>query len=134
MQGSNIAECSPITTDYIWRARDRGAKLIMVDPRITPLGRTADLMLPLKPGSDLALTNAVLHLLNKWGMIDRTFLEAHTTGFDAAIEAVKDCTPEWASELTGLPVAAIEPRRVRQRRNAQRIADGARARSIALRG
>ncbi|HJV90728.1 MAG TPA: molybdopterin oxidoreductase family protein [Holophagaceae bacterium] len=108
VQGSNIAECSPITTDYIWRARDRGAKLIMVDPRITPLGRTADLMLPLKPGSDLALTNAVLHLLHKWGMVDRAFLAAHTTGFEAALEAVKDCTPEWASELTGLPVAAIE--------------------------
>ncbi len=108
VQGSNIAECSPITTDYIWRARDRGAKLIMVDPRITPLGRTADLMLPLKPGSDLALTNCVLHLLNKWGMVDHAFLAAHTTGFEAALETVKDCTPEWTSELTGLPVAAIE--------------------------
>ncbi len=39
--GANVAECAPITTDYIWRARDRGARLIVVDPRITPLGRTA---------------------------------------------------------------------------------------------
>ncbi|HTQ12098.1 MAG TPA: molybdopterin-dependent oxidoreductase, partial [Fimbriimonadaceae bacterium] len=49
--GTNVAECSPITTDYIWRARDRGAKLIMVDPRITPLARTCDLHLPVKPGA-----------------------------------------------------------------------------------
>ncbi|MBL0311558.1 MAG: molybdopterin oxidoreductase family protein [Holophagaceae bacterium] len=106
--GANVAECAPITTDYIWRARDRGAKLIVVDPRITPLGRTADLVLPLKPGSDCALTNGVLHLLHKWDLIDWNFVKAHTTGFEEALEEVKDCTPEWTSQLTGLPVAAIE--------------------------
>jgi len=106
--GSNVAECSPITTDYIWRARDRGAKLIVVDPRITPLARTADLVLPLKPGSDSALTNGILHLLDRWGLVDRDFVAAHTSGFDAALEAVKDCTPEWTSAMTGIPQAAIE--------------------------
>lgn len=106
--GSNVAECSPITTDYIWRARDRGAKLIVVDPRITPLARTADLVLPLKPGTDAALTNGILHLLQKWNLIDRDFVKTHTNGFEAALEAVKDCTPEWTSQITGIPVAAIE--------------------------
>ncbi len=106
--GSNVAECSPITTDYIWRARDRGAKLIVVDPRITPLARTADLVLPLKPGTDSALTNGVLHLLHKWDLIDRAFIENHTQGFEETLSAVKDCTPEWTSRITGLPVAAIE--------------------------
>ncbi len=106
--GANVAECAPITTDYIWRARDRGAKLIVCDPRITPLARTADLMLPLKPGSDCALTNGVLHLLHKWDLIDWDFVNQHTSGFKETLEAVKDCTPEWTSNLTGLPVAAIE--------------------------
>ncbi|HJV37545.1 MAG TPA: molybdopterin oxidoreductase family protein [Geothrix sp.] len=106
--GSNVAECSPITTDYIWRARDRGALLIVVDPRITPLARTADLVLPLKPGTDTALTNGILHLLNKWKLIDWDFVNAHTSGFEQAVEAVKDCTPEWTSQVTGLPVEAIE--------------------------
>lgn len=108
VQGSNVAECSPITTDYIWRARDKGAKLIVVDPRITPIARTADLVLPLKPGSDCALTNGVLHLLHTWDLIDWDFVNAHTNGFQEALEAVKDCTPEWTSQMTGLPVAAIE--------------------------
>ena len=106
--GSNVAECSPITTDYIWRARDRGAKLIVVDPRITPLGRTADLVLPLKPGTDSALTNGVLHLLHKWDMLDQDFIWTHTSGFEQALEAVKDCTPDWTSRMTGLPALAIE--------------------------
>ena len=108
VQGSNVAECSPITTDYIWRARDKGAKLIVVDPRITPLARTADLVLPLKPGTDSALTNGILHLLDKWNLIDRAFIENHTQGFEETLSAVKDCTPEWTSRMTGLPVAAIE--------------------------
>ena len=108
MAGSNVAECSPITTDYIWRARDRGALLIVVDPRITPLARTADLVLPLKPGTDTALTNGILHLLNKWKLIDWDFVNAHTSGFEQAVEAVKDCTPEWTSQVTGLPVDAID--------------------------
>ncbi|MBK8793773.1 MAG: molybdopterin oxidoreductase family protein [Holophaga sp.] len=106
--GSNVAECSPITTDYIWRARDKGAKLIVVDPRITPLARTADLVLPLKPGTDSALTNGILHLLHKWNLIDWDFVNAHTNGFETALEVVKDCTPEWTSATTGIPVSAIE--------------------------
>ena len=57
--GSNVSECSPITTDYIWRARDRGARLIVVDPRLTPIARTADLFLPVRPGRDSALMNAI---------------------------------------------------------------------------
>ena len=51
--GSNVAETFPITTSYIWRARDRGAKLIVQDPRVVPLARTADLFLPVRPGHRL---------------------------------------------------------------------------------
>ena len=56
--GANIGECAPITTDYIWRARDKGAKLIVADPRFTPIARNADLYLPVRPGTDLALLMA----------------------------------------------------------------------------
>jgi assimilatory nitrate reductase catalytic subunit len=49
--GSNVAECSPITTNYIWQAREQGAKVIVQDPRITPVARTCDLYLPVKPGA-----------------------------------------------------------------------------------
>ena len=49
--GSNVAECSPITTNYIWQAREQGARVIVQDPRITPVARTCDLYLPVKPGA-----------------------------------------------------------------------------------
>jgi assimilatory nitrate reductase catalytic subunit len=105
--GANIAECAPITTSYIWRARDRGAKLIVADPRITPLGRTADLFLGLRPGTDSALFGAILHVLiaNDW--IDHAYIDAHTTGFDEAAAAVLDHTPQWAEGVTGVPADRI---------------------------
>ncbi len=61
--GANIGDCAPITTDYIWRCRDNGGKLIVADPRMTPITRNADLYLPLRPGTDLALLdgNAARH-------------------------------------------------------------------------
>lgn len=105
--GSNVSECSPITTDYIWKARDRGAKLIIVDPRITPIARTADLILPVRPGTDSALFDAILHVMIKDGKIDRTFIDEHTLGFDEAAKAVEGCTPEWAERITGVPAASI---------------------------
>ena len=105
--GSNIAETFPITTSYIWRARDRGAKLIVQDPRVVPLARTADLFLPVRPGSDSALFGAVLHELVRNDWIDHAFIEAHTVDFDQAAAEVEDMTPKWAEGITGVPAARI---------------------------
>ena len=106
--GANIGECFPILTDYIWRARDNGAKIIVIDPRITPIGRTADLMLPVRPGRDSALMNGLLHVCIQRGLIDPGFIAAHTVGFDAVREAVAKYTPQHTAEITGVPAAAIE--------------------------
>ncbi len=106
--GSNVAETFPITTSYIWRARDRGARLIVQDPRVVPLARTADLFLPVRPGSDSALFGAVLHELIRNDWLDHEFIEAHTVDFDAAAAAAADMTPRWAAEITGVPAARIE--------------------------
>jgi assimilatory nitrate reductase catalytic subunit len=105
--GSNVAECAPITTDYIWRARDRGAKLIMIDPRVTPLARTADLHIPVRPGGDTALMNGILHVVIERGWVDREFIENYTTGFDAVKTLVAKYTPEYAGELSGVDPALI---------------------------
>jgi assimilatory nitrate reductase catalytic subunit len=105
--GSNVSECSPITTDYIWRARDRGARLIVIDPRLTPIARTADLFLPVKPGRDSALMNAILHAVIRLGGIDRDFVDAHTTGFDDLCRTVEAYTPERVEGLVGVPAARI---------------------------
>ncbi len=106
--GSNVAETFPITTSYIWRARDRGAKLIVQDPRVVPLARTADLFLPVRPGTDSALFGAVLHTLIRRDWLDHEFIDAHTVAFDEVAAAVADMTPQWASGITGVPAARIE--------------------------
>lgn len=106
--GANIAECHPITTSYIWKARDRGAKLIVMDPRVTPIARNADVFLGLKPGTDLAVLGAILHVLVRDDMLDHEFIENHTTGFEEAAASVADATPEWAEQLSGVPAARIE--------------------------
>jgi len=106
--GSNVAETFPITTSYIWRARDRGARLIVQDPRVVPLARTADLFLPVRPGSDSALFGAVLHELIRHDWLDHEFIDEHTVDFDLAAAAVADMTPTWAAEICGVPAARIE--------------------------
>jgi len=106
--GANVAECAPITTSYVWRARDRGAKLIVADPRVTPLARTADLFLGLRPGTDSALLGAILHVIIDRDWLDHEFIDAHTEGFEEAAAAVADHTPAWAEEITGVPAGRIE--------------------------
>ena len=105
--GSNIAECFPILTDYVWRARDNGAKIIVIDPRVTPIARTADLFLPVKPGRDSALMNGILHVLTERDWIDHDFIAHHTRGFEAVRALVARYTPEITAEITGVPASAI---------------------------
>lgn len=107
ISGSNVAECSPITTNYIWQAREQGAKIIVVDPRITPIARTCDVYLPIRPGRDTALFNGLLHLLIENDWIDRAFIENHTVGFDEVAREVRDWTPARTAEVTGIAEKAI---------------------------
>jgi assimilatory nitrate reductase catalytic subunit len=106
--GSNIGECAPITTHYIWAARDNGAKFILADPRITPAARNADLYLPVRPGTDLALLLAMLHVILFEGLEDRNFIEQHTSGFEAVRDSVKAWDPRRAAEICGVPPDNIE--------------------------
>ncbi len=105
--GSNIAECSPITTDYLWQAREQGGKIIVLDPRMTPIARTVDLFIPVRPGGDIGVFNGMLHVMIERGWIDRAFLAAHTTGWEAVAEAVRPYTPEYAGRIAGVPPALI---------------------------
>ncbi len=105
--GSNVAECSPITTDYLWQARENGAKLIVLDPRLTPIARTVDLFIPVRPGGDIGVFNAMLHVMIERGWIDRRFIAEHTTGWDAVAEAVREYTPEVGGRIAGVPPALI---------------------------
>jgi len=103
-----VAECAPITTDYVWQARENGAKIIVVDPRITPIARTCDLFLPVKPGRDIALFNGILHLMiaNDW--LDHDFINNHTVGFEALSEHVQQWTPQQTARVTGIAEKGIQ--------------------------
>ncbi|MBI4661582.1 MAG: molybdopterin oxidoreductase family protein [Verrucomicrobia bacterium] len=105
--GSNVAECFPILTDYIWRARDQGAKIIIIDPRITPLARTADLFLPVRPGRDSALAHGILHVLIERRWVDESFIAEHTKDFEKVRALVKTYTPGVTEGITGVPAASI---------------------------
>jgi assimilatory nitrate reductase catalytic subunit len=106
--GANIGECAPITTDYIWRCRDAGGKLVVADPRITPIARNADLYLPVRPGTDLALLLGMLHVILRDGLENRSFIETHTKGFAEVAESVRVWDPRAAAEKCGVPHEAIE--------------------------
>jgi assimilatory nitrate reductase catalytic subunit len=107
ISGANVAECAPITTDYVWQARENGAKIIVVDPRITPLARTCDLFLPIKPGRDVALFNGILHLMIESDCLDHDFIGRHTVGFEEVAKHVEEWTPQKTAEVTGIAERAI---------------------------
>ncbi len=105
--GANMADCHPI---LFLRMADRlraGAKLIVVDPRRTATAEKADLYLQLRPGTDLALLNGLLHLLVESGDIDADFIAAHTEGWAAMPEFLADYPPARVADLTGLAEADI---------------------------
>jgi assimilatory nitrate reductase catalytic subunit len=105
--GANIGECAPITTDYLWQARENGAKIMVLDPRMTPIARTADLFIPVRPGGDIGVFNGMLHVMIERGWIDRTFIAEHSTGWEAVEESVRKYTPEYAARIAGVPERMI---------------------------
>ena len=105
--GTNVAECSPITTDYIWRARDRGAKLIMIDPRVTPLARTCDLHLPVRPGTDSALLTGILRVLIEEGFVNKSFIADHASGWEEAKASALAQSLDEAARISGVRLEDI---------------------------
>ena len=98
--GANIAENHPI---LCWRLRSNpGTTLIVVDPRVTKTAMMADLHLPVRPRSDLALVNGLIHFVIEHNLVDREYIERYTTGFEALRESVREYTPERVAEITGL--------------------------------
>src|SRR6266446_10417864 len=98
--GANIADNHPILCQYL--EANPGMTLIVAEPRVTKSAMMADIYLPLKPRSDIALLNGMIHLLIENGLIDREYIAAHTTGFDQLKESVLKYRPDYVSQLTGL--------------------------------
>ena len=107
--GANPAVAHPIVFRYVEdaRAANPDLKIIVADPRRSESAEIADLHLPIKPGTDIALFNGMLNVLIGDGLIDDDYIARHTTGFAALAEIVKRYTPEAVAEVCGVPAADI---------------------------
>lgn len=106
--GANMADCHPILfLRMMDRIRSAGAKLIVVDPRRNATAAKADLFLQIRPGTDLALLNGLLHLLVANGHTDEAFIAEFTDGWAELPAFLADYPPEKVAEITGIPEADI---------------------------
>jgi formate dehydrogenase alpha subunit len=106
--GSNTTETHPVISNFLKRAvRQNGAKLIVIDPRQIEMTNFATLWLRQNPGSDVALWQAMAHVVVSEELYDQEFIDARTEGFEAYAASLADFTPQWAQEKTGVPADDI---------------------------
>ena len=105
--GYNPAETHPVVMDYILRAKRKGAKIIVVDVRETRTMAFADYKLVIRPGTDIALANSMMHVIIHEGLYDGEFVMSRTTGFSEIRMATKKYTPEYAERATGVPAETV---------------------------
>jgi predicted molibdopterin-dependent oxidoreductase YjgC len=106
--GTNMTECHPVAATGIKKAVARGARLIVADPRRIPLVEHASIHLPLRVGSDVALLLGMAHVIEREGLVDAEFVSNRTADSEAFLEHIREFTPQWAQEITGVPAADIE--------------------------
>ena len=105
--GSNPTANHPVASSFFKQARRRGTKIIYVDPRASTVSEHADVHVQLKPGTDVAFYNAVLHEIMRLGLVDREFVTDRTSNFDELARTVADYPPERAAQITGVDAATI---------------------------
>ena len=105
--GNNPKESNPLQADAIRGMTGRGAKFIVVDPRITPIAKEADIYAQIRPGTDSALALGMLHIIIAEKLYDEEFVEKWTVGFDDLVEHVKAYPPEKVEEMTWIPANVI---------------------------
>lgn len=106
--GSNTSETHPVIANFLKRAvRKNGARLIVVDPRRIEMTDFATLWLRQKPGTDVAVFQAMAHVVVKENLYDEDFIAQRTEGFSDYIESLEEFTPEWAEEVSGVPAGQI---------------------------
>ena len=106
--GTNTAACHPIVWSRIRERRAEGATVICVDPRETQTARESTIHLPVRPGTDLPLLSAMLHVIEREGMVDEAFLDRSTSGWEEAAAVAREWSPERAAEVCGIEATAIE--------------------------
>lgn len=105
--GSNTTEQHPLVASYILRARSKGARLIVVDPRKTRLAEMADLWLSPRPGTDVIWINSLLNAIVEQDLADLQFIEERTEGFKETMVAAKAISSSQAEEISGISAADL---------------------------
>jgi formate dehydrogenase (hydrogenase) len=105
--GYNAADSHPIVARRIVNAKQKGAKVIVVDPRLTESARIADLWLPIANGSNMALVNAFGNVLIEEDLYNKDYVAKYTDGFEQYREIVAKYTPEYTEKITGIPAEKI---------------------------
>ena len=100
--GSNTTETHPVMGMYVRQAHRMGKKIIVADPVRIPLADLADIYLQINPGSSVALSNGMLHVIFEEGLEDKEYIEKHTEGIEQLRECVKKYTPERVAEICGV--------------------------------
>ena len=105
--GANPTSNHPVAATFFKNAAKRGTKLIIVDPRGQALSRHATWMLQNNGGTDVAVLNAMMHVIIEEDLVDRQYIQAHTENFEALKENVKAFSPEAMEEVSGVPAQTI---------------------------
>ena len=105
--GANCAETFPVLNKFLWQQRDNGGRWIVIDPRETATARQGDLHLQLKPGTDVAVANGMLHVIIKENLIDEDFIENRTNDWEQTKTVIEKYTPQVCSEISGVPAEKI---------------------------
>ncbi len=105
--GSNTTESHPVLGAFVKQAKNKGAKLIVADPRKIPLAEKADIYLPIKPGTNVALFNGMMHVIIDEGLQNRSYIQEFTENYEELVEVVKDYTPEYASAICNVEAEDI---------------------------
>lgn len=106
--GSNTTEAHPVIGAQIRQAVKRGAKLVVAEPREIPLVEDAHIFLKIKPGTNIALLNGLMHVIISEGLYDRDYVENRTEGFEDLWEVVQDYPPEKVAEICGVDVEDLK--------------------------
>ena len=105
--GSNPTANHPVASSFFKQARRRGTKIIYVDPRASTVAEHADIFVQLKPGTDVAFYNSVMHEVIRLGLIDREFIANRTSNYDELARTVADYSPDRAAQITGVDADMI---------------------------
>jgi len=105
--GSNTSEAHPLVASHVMEAKERGAKIVVVDPREVHIARMADLYLEPRPGTDVAWINGMMNVIINEGLADEAFIEERTEGYEELREVVMEYTPERVEEISGIPADGL---------------------------